>query len=208
VIQVLLGSLLLSVVHALIPSHWLPLVAVGKAQRWSRAEALSVTALTALAHACSTIAVGVAVGMLGYGISASESLTSLLPPVVLIGLGVVYLAMDLLAGHGDHHHVDERELRGKGSKASLILTLCVAMFFSPCLEIEAYYLKAGVLGWEAVAAVSVVYLVTTVLGMVLFVGLALRGAERIRFHFLEHHERRVTGAVLIGLGIVAFFVEF
>ena len=37
-IQVLLGSLLLSVIHALIPNHWLPIVAVSKAQQWTRTE--------------------------------------------------------------------------------------------------------------------------------------------------------------------------
>lgn len=207
-IQVLFGSLLLSVIHALIPNHWLPLVAVSKAQGWTRAETLFVTGLTALAHASSTIVVGIGVGFLGHGLSANDLLTSLVPPTVLVGLGIVYLSLDRFAGHGEHRHVDDRVLTGKASKGSLIVTLCIAMFFSPCLEIEAYYLKAGFLGWTAIASVSLVYLITTVLGMLFFVELGFRGAKKIRSHYLEHHERQVTGLVLIALGILAFFVEF
>jgi nickel/cobalt transporter (NicO) family protein len=206
-IQVLFGSLLLSIIHAFIPNHWLPLVAVAKAQRWKHSEALFVTALTALAHASSTIMAGAAVGMLGYNLSANARLTSLIPPVVLVGVGLVYLAIDTIGGHGEHQHVHDRDVVGKGSKVSLIFSLCLAMFFSPCLEIEAYYLKAGFLGWKAVGTVSLVYLVTTVIGMLFSVDLALRGARRIRSHYLEHHERRVTGLVLTALGIVAFIGE-
>jgi len=207
-IQVVFGSLILSVIHAVIPNHWLPLVAVGKAENWERSEALFVTALTALAHASSTIIAGVAVGLLGQSLASENSLTAYIPPFVLTGLGIGYLSLDMLAGHGEHRHVHDRDLSGKRSRASLIISLCVAMFFSPCLEIEAYYLKAGFIGWHAILTISVVYLATTVIGMVLFVDLALRGAKKIRFHYLEHHERRVTGAVLCGLGALAFFFEF
>jgi nickel/cobalt transporter (NicO) family protein len=206
-IQVLFGSLLLSIIHAFIPNHWLPLVAVAKVQRWKHSEALFVTALTALAHASSTIMAGAAVSVLGYNLSSDAGLTSLISPVVLVGLGLVYLALDTIGGHGEHHHVHDHDVVGKGSKVSLIFSLCLAMFFSPCLEIEAYYLKAGFLGWKAVATVSLVYLVTTVIGMLFSVDLALRGARRIRSHYLEHHERRVTGFVLTALGVVAFLGE-
>jgi hypothetical protein len=43
--------------------------------------------------------------------------------------------------------------------------------------------------------------------MVLLVDLGLRGAQRIRSRFLEEHEKRVTGLVLIALGAVASFVK-
>lgn len=205
--QLLFGSLLLSAIHAAIPNHWLPLVAVGKAEGWERSETLLVTALTALAHASSTIMAGVAIGGLGYRLSAHSMLTSVVPQMVLIGLGAVYVVLDMWAGHGEHRHIHEGDVSGKASKVSLVVSLCVAMFFSPCLEIEALYFKAGFLGWKAILIVSVVYLASTVAGMVLFVDLALRGARKIRSRFLEHHERRVTGLVLISLGVVAVVVE-
>jgi hypothetical protein len=77
------------------------------------------------------------------------------------------------------------------------------MFFSPCLEIEAYYFTAGALGRLGIATVSIIYVVVTVLGMLLLVDLGRRGIEKVRLHFLEHHEKGVTGVVLIVLGVLA-----
>jgi drug/metabolite transporter (DMT)-like permease len=81
------------------------------------------------------------------------------------------------------------------------------MFFSPCLEIEAYYFTAGALGWGGIAVVSMVYLIVTVLGMLLLVDLGRRGVEKMKWHFLEHHEKRVTGLVLVVLGVFAYFIR-
>jgi hypothetical protein len=79
------------------------------------------------------------------------------------------------------------------------------MFFSPCIEMEAFYLTAGTRGFGGVVLVSVVYGVVTVGGMVLLVDLARKGAARFRTHLLEHHELRLTGTILVILGIASFF---
>ena len=205
--QVLLGSLLLSLIHAVIPNHWLPLVALGKAQGWSRSETLLVTAIAGLAHVSSTIAIGVLVGLLGYQLSSASLMSSMIPPAVLVGMGIIYLALDAKRGHR-HQHAPHARVSEKASTVSIVASLCAAMFFSPCAELEAYYLSAGRLGWPGVIAVSAVYLVVAVLGMIVLVDLGLRGIERIRSSYLEHHERRVTGTVLVGLGVFAALVEF
>jgi hypothetical protein len=206
-LQVLLGSLLLSAVHACIPNHWIPLVAVGRAERWARSEALLFTALVGAAHASSTILIGILVGLLGYELSARHSaITAIAAPAVLIALGIIYLVWDL-AARRRHGHRFERAGRGdKTSKLSLVASLSAAMFFSPCLELEAYYFSAGSLGWSGILLVSSVYLVVTVLGMLVLVDLGLKGARKIQSNFLDHHEKRVTGLLLLALGAVAFFV--
>jgi cadmium resistance protein CadD (predicted permease) len=81
------------------------------------------------------------------------------------------------------------------------------MFFSPCIEIEAYYFHAGTGGWLGIAIVSIIYLIFTVFGMVLLVYLGRQGVEKIRWNFLEHHEKMITGIVLIVLGIFAYFIK-
>jgi len=206
--QILLGSLLLSAIHALIPNHWIPLVAIGRAERWSRSETLAITGIAGLAHVTSTILIGVVVGLLGYQLSTRyASVTSLMAPLVLIGLGVVYLVLEFAGRRHPHHHFETPRRGSSVSRFSLVASLCVGMFFSPCLEIEAYYFTAGTLGWQGIATVSLVYLVVTVAGMVLLVDLGLKGAARIQSHFLEHHEKAVTGLLLIGLGALAGFVE-
>jgi hypothetical protein len=207
-LQVLLGSFLLSVVHACIPNHWIPLVVIGRAERWGRSEALLFTTVVGLAHASSTILIGILVGLLGYELSARHSaITSIAAPSLLIALGVVYLVWDLAARRRHRHHFEQAGRGNKTSKLSLVASLSAAMFFSPCIELEAYYFSAGSLGWPGILLVSSIYLLVTVLGMLVLVDLGLKGAQRIRSQFLEHHEKRVTGFLLLALGAAAFFVE-
>ena len=206
-VQIVIGSLFLSLVHAAIPNHWLPLVALGRTERWTRSETLLITAICGVAHAGSSILIGILVGLLGYKLFLEHaSLMSFLAPSILVALGVVYLIWDAVA-HGYHHHGFQHTASdGKLSKVSIVASLSLAMFFSPCIEIEAYYLTASSQGWPGILLVSLVYLGITVLGMVALVDLGLKGAERIRSPFLEHHEKTVTGLVLVALGIAAFFV--
>ncbi|MCH8028150.1 MAG: hypothetical protein IID63_08520 [candidate division Zixibacteria bacterium] len=208
-IQLIIGSLLLSVVHAAIPNHWIPLVALGRTENWSKKETLVITAITGFAHTASTIIIGVFVGFLGYELSTRYfSIISVVAPAILIGLGIIYVIADFYGGHHHHHaHIKQSDNSLNISKVSIVASLCVAMFFSPCIEIEVYYFNAGIMGWSGIWIVSAIYLVVTVLGMVLLVDLGLRGAKKIRSHFLDHHEKLITGIVLIVLGIGAYFIE-
>jgi len=62
--QIISGSFLLSIVHAAIPNHWLPLVAVSKSEQWRLSETLTITAITGFAHTLSTIIIGLIIGRL------------------------------------------------------------------------------------------------------------------------------------------------
>ena len=205
--QILIGSLVLSVIHASIPNHWLPLVAIGKTEKWSRYETLWITAITGSAHTASTILIGIIVGLVGYKLSSTHELVArVVAASVFVILGLIYLAMDSKSSHHHSNAIETGSIPRK-SKFVIITSLSIAMFFSPCIEIEAYYFAAGTLGWRAIAVVSVVYLIVTVLGMLLLVDLGRKGVEKIKWHFLEHHEKRVTGVALIILGILAYFIK-
>ncbi len=203
--QILLGSLALSLIHAAIPNHWLPLVAVSKAQRWNHGEALLITGITGAAHSASTILIGIGVGLLGYQLADDSLLPWLLPAAVLIGLGIVYLVLDRRGRHSHEHIPKDVAGSTRAPTVSIVLTLSAAMFLSPCIEIEAYYLQGGAMGWTGIAAISLVYFTVTVLGMIVLVHFGLRGAERIRSRYLEQHERAVTGIVLLVLGVLTLF---
>ena len=56
---------LLSVLHALIPSHWLPLLTIAKANKWKTSETLMVTLYMGIAHVLSTILLGSLIAFLG-----------------------------------------------------------------------------------------------------------------------------------------------
>lgn len=213
-IQILLGSTLLSLVHAIIPSHWLPLIAISKTEKWTEKETLTITAITGFSHTLSTVALGVVVGLIGYQLSESyHYITHYVAPTVLITLGLIYFYLEYrhskIKHEHQHHHIDvDTIIKKKKSKRSIILTLSLAMFFSPCLEIEVYYFTASRLGWMGIGIVSVVYFFVTVFGMVILVFLASRGVQKLKWHFLEHHDKLISGIILILVGLLAFFVEF
>jgi putative Mn2+ efflux pump MntP len=208
--QLFIGSLTLSVIHALIPNHWIPLITIGRTENWSKAQTISATAITGFAHILSTIIIGILVGFAGYTLSGYyETFASVVAPVILVAIGIIYLVVDFVQSRRKIHHDHIRIKSSSGkSRMAILLSLSIAMFLSPCLELEAYYFQAGTFGWPGILLVSAVYLVVTVSGMMILVWLGLKGMDRVRFHFLEHHEKSIAGIVLIILGIVAYFVEF
>ncbi len=91
-ITLLAGTALLSVFHALIPSHWLPVLAVSKRQHWSVRQTLWITLLAGLAHVLSTVILGGIFAALGGTLAKeAEGLTLWFAPVVLVGMGVFYI---------------------------------------------------------------------------------------------------------------------
>jgi len=209
--QIFFGSLLLSLIHALIPHHWIPIIAIAKTEKWNNREALSATFITGVSHMISTIIIGIIVGFVGIKLAESYSyITTVAAPTILLVIGVIYLILDFRASKHHHHHfdLDEEKLKNKKSKTAIITSLSVAMFLMPCFEIEAYYFQAANFGWPGIFVVSAVYLVMTLLFMFALVLLGLKGINKLNLSFLEHHSKRVTGIILILLGFAAYFVEF
>lgn len=208
--QIFLGSLLLSLIHALIPHHWIPLIAISKAENWTKRETYFATFVTGFSHMLSTIIIGIIVGFVGIKLSESYSeITSLAAPTILLGMGIIFLILDLRTSKHHHHFdIDGERIKNKRSKTAIITSLGLAMFLTPCLEIEVFYFQAANYGWAGIFVVSAVYLVMTLLFMLLLVYLGLKGIDRFNSNFLEHHAKSITGVILIILGLIAYFVEF
>lgn len=210
--QIIIGAFLLSLVHASIPNHWLPLVALSKSEKWTEKFTMSATAIAGLSHTLSTIIIGIIVGFLGYKLSSSYSfVVGVIAPGLLILLGTIYLALNIRANRHHHHHHQSHDINldeiKKETTIGIITTLTISMFFSPCLEIEAYYFVASKLGWQGIITVSVIYTVVTILGMLLLVWLGMKGVKKIKSHFLQHHEKALTGIILIFLGLMGYFIK-
>jgi putative Mn2+ efflux pump MntP len=202
--QILLGSFLLSLLHALIPSHWLPILSIGKKENWSLKEITQVTLLSGLSHALSTIAIGVTLGYLGLNLSKHiKNFTHFIVPCVLIALGIYFIYQ-----HHRHKHFHMNDMPKPNQKRlKIVMVLVIAMFFSPCLEIEAYFLLAGTVGWQMILAVALIYLWVSVSGMVIWVRLAYKGSLKFNWHGLEHNAGIITGWTLIITGIISFFIS-
>ncbi len=205
--QIFLGSITLSIIHALIPNHWLPLVAIGRSEQWSQRETLSATIVVAYAHIASTVIIGITVGFIGYKLSDAFSVISkIFAPLVLVILGAIYIILDIKSPE-HHNHTHYKVNRSNRSRLAILTSLSLAMFLSPCIELEAYYFQAGTQGWPGILTVSAVYSIITPALMVLLVFLGYKGMNKFNWDFFEHHIRKITGITLIMLGVLAFFIK-
>ncbi|HWJ25525.1 MAG TPA: hypothetical protein VNS32_03225, partial [Flavisolibacter sp.] len=95
----------------------------------------------------------------------------------------------------------------KRSKKKWILIFIIMMFLSPCLEVEGLFLSAGVYGMSTVSIMAIVYTIISVSGILLLVNLGSKGVNLLPAEFVEHNEKKISGAVLIGVGIISFFLH-
>ena len=148
--------------------------------------------------------------LIGIKLSGSYNLISdYAAPSILIVIGAIYIISDLGNRSGHSHDKTDGAINqgSKKSKFGILLSLSIAMFITPCVEIEAYYFQAAMVGWKGIFLVSAVYTFTTLVIMLLFVWAGFKGTQKWRSHILEHHEKLVTGIVLVCLGIFALFVR-
>jgi cytochrome c biogenesis protein CcdA len=209
-IQLIIGGFALSVIHGIIPNHWIPIVTISKSQLWSRRETIKVTTITGLAHTASTVLIGIVIGLIGYKLSETlEFVTNIAAPSILIAMGIIFLLLNKSHHHHENFNSEKIKESSKKSKLTVIISLGLAMFLSPCIEIEAYYFTAGALGWIGIATLSIVYLLVTLFTMVILVDLGRKGIEKLnlKLHFFEHNEKVITGTVLIILGVFSYFIK-
>lgn len=201
--SIITGSLIISLLHALIPNHWLPVIAIGRKEQWSLNEVTKVTFVIAIAHGTSTVLLGVILSLLGAKLNQSvEHFTQIVAPVILILLGLIFIYRH---HKHKHFHIDEN-VQKKKSNTAIIVALVIAMFFSPCLEIEAYFLLAGTQASWLVWFIAIMYLLITTTGMMLLVRFAYNGLLKLNSHSLEHNAGIITGLTLVVTGLITFFL--
>jgi nickel/cobalt transporter (NicO) family protein len=203
--SVIAGTFLLAIVHALIPNHWLPLVAVARAEKWKPREVTLITFLAALAHVAGTVALGLVLGVIGKELQEEYGRAIYLASaVMLIAFGLIYFTVNL----PHHHHSEQKDVAAyKRSKRKWVLIFIIMMFLSPCLEVESLFLSAGAYGMGVVTIMSIVYAVVSISGILLLVNLGSKGVNLLSAHFIEHNEKRISGIVLILIGIISFFIH-
>jgi len=202
--QIILGSIALSFIHALIPSHWLPFVTIGKSLGWNKRQTLNTTFLAGAAHTVSTTIFGLLVSFAGFQLSEKQNvIAGKVVPLFLLILGLWFIMQHFR--HQEHSHIDASMVK-KGSRRHVLLSLMLMMFLSPCFEINAYFLNAGAIGWYAVLTIVLIYNILTISGMLVMVSLGSRGMKIINIHWLEHNEQLITGLTLMALAAFNFVV--
>jgi len=196
----LLGAFLISLLHGPIPSHWLPVVSIAKQQGWNLPKTLRLSFLLAITHAISTMLIGIVIAtQSNLFIDVHASWFKWLPATLLFGMGIWFLYR-----HHKHHHF---HIHGEGKLNTFsIWPLLLAMFLSPCLEIEGFYFSLSFEGWTGIAILSAVYLTTTLASILAWIWIAYKGLEKINAHRWTHSAGIITGVVLILSGLLILLV--
>ena len=219
--------------HAAIPTHWLPFVAAGRAQRWTHSKTLLITALAGTGHVLTTALLGLILTI--FGVALSSRIGSWFPRIagaLLIGLGFFYIWRQL-SGHahshthlfskGDHSgnkHEHEHELkeslahfrapdisRARTSDWVAIGSLFAMLTFSPCEAFLPIYVSGIRFGWGGFALLTLILSTAAVAGMLVFTSLALLGIRSIGLGWFERFESLVMGSLLLLVGMMVLLFE-
>lgn len=189
--------------HAALPTHWLPFVLVGRAQKWSTGRTLGITLLAGLGHVGLTILLGLALVMAG--LALQPNLGGIFHWIVgglMAAVGLFYIV------RGRHSHAAaQTTARTYASDRAAIAALVTLLTLSPCEAFLPYYLAGMEHGWEAFLLLSLVLLAATSAGMLIFTGLSLAGFKRLGLHWVERYEETILGVALIVVGVVVAFFK-
>lgn len=194
----LMGAVTISILHAILPNHWLPFVLVGSAQNWNDKKVLRIAFLAGGGHVLMTVLLGLAVVFAGKAIISSFDI--LLLPVtsgILIVFGSIYVTLGLRMKHKQSKNHQHERIPDKATSLSLFLMLT----FSPCEAMIPVFFASSPYGWSVLLPLTLIVAFTTIGGMLLLIYLTLIGYKRIHSHWFEENERTLIGAVLIVLGL-------
>jgi nickel/cobalt transporter (NicO) family protein len=192
-------------IHALLPTHWLSFVLVARAQKWSRARMLEVVLLSGLGHVLSTTLVGLAAAALGKGVHKYvDKLDTPLPALILCAFGLYYLVLGWRRDGHPHCAHDHSEDPIQADKVA-VWALFLEMTLSPCETLIPIFFASGGLSWPTLLLMALVMSAITILAMGVLSFIGYTGYQKITFPWLEHNERLVLGALLIGLGGFGYF---
>lgn len=192
----LTAATIIAALHALLPTHWMPFILVGRAQGWRGRQILGVVAVAGLGHAVVTCLLGLAFAWAGE--RAMHRLEGFEIPFTVTVLGA-FGAWFLWKGrhHGEPAgHVHEVNLSDRTAAISLILLLSL----QPCGAAMPLFLSAGPLvEWPAMVTAALLMSGITVLIMVALTSMTLMGVRQLSLEWAEHNEKLVIGALFLVL---------
>lgn len=197
------GGFATAFLHAALPTHWLPFVLVGRAQRWSLGRVMGAVVTAGLAHVAVTAAVGTLIAVAG--LALDQWMAGVLPHLsaaLLFAFGGFYLVRSVVRGP---QLAGGPSLEAPGpavSHAAAFWALVATMVISPGEVLLPFYLNQAEAGAGALAALTVVFAIGTVLGMALLTLLARAGWSVLRLERWARYEGAILGLALIAIGLL------
>ena len=199
------GGFAAAFLHAALPTHWLPFVLVGRAQKWSLARVLAAVTAAGLAHIVTTAVVG---GLIvAAGVALDQWISGLLPhlsAILLFAFGGFYLLRAIIrrpapvTANGATLELAEPTVSHGAAFWGLVAMLAI----SPGEVLLPIYMSSAQEGIMALGFLTAAFAVGTVLGMGVFTALARMGASVLKLERWARYEGAVLGVALLGLGLL------
>lgn len=199
-VSVLAGGFGVAFLHAVLPTHWLPFVLVGRAQRWSLGQMLGSVVAAGLAHIAVTAAFGSLIVVAGIALDAWISgLLPHLAAVLLFLFGAFYLARATLQ---KTRGADPAAPEPTVSHAAAFWGLVAMLAVSPGEVLLPLYLAQATAGVPVLLLLTLAFALGTVLGMAVFTVVARAGFSILRLERWARYESMVLGVALIAIGLL------
>jgi len=208
-----LAAVTVGSLHTIAPDHWVPLTALARAQGWSRARAIRITALCGFGHVTVSVLLGVLA--LVFGIELLRAVGERMAAaagLLLIGFGLAYAmlglrraALRLHAGQaGAHAHGHSHRHLDRIHDASSMTPWALLLVYSadPCVALMPILFAAVPLGVARTALVVAAYEMATIGTMIALVVPACAAVTRIRLPWAARHGEAVAGSVIVSVGVV------
>lgn len=234
-LSITLTGFTVAFLHAVIPTHWVPFVLVGKARGWSRQRTLFITLAAGAGHVLMTTLVGLLIAWAGFELE--ESLEHLFPRLIagLLVLVGTYFAWRQVRGKGICHHptpgsqhqpsaacehehghghshwdeelADTPLVQSRRGDWAAIGGLLSMVTLSPCEGFLPIYLTGVQYGWAGFWLLSTILAVGTLGGMTLLTWLTLLGSERFRLERFERYEAGLLAGLFYVLAVVSLLLH-
>lgn len=199
-----LGAVTIGSLHSLAPDHWVPFVALARAQRWNAARTARITMLCGFGH----VTVSVLLGLLGlaFGVQLLQTFgrrMEVAAGLLLIAFGFIYSIWGLhrAAGarlHG-HHHAHYDHVHEPASMTAWTLFLLFSA--DPCVAVIPLLFAAAPLGVAETVAIVALYEVATIGTMVMLVVPARAAAHALHAPWLSRYGDATAGGVIACVGL-------
>ena len=197
------------VLHTIVPDHWVPITLIARQRSWSTSETARASFLAGVGHVVSTLLIasvvwlaGVAVGTrFGHVVDTAASIA-----LVIFGCWIAIAAWRELRGHGGqgHHHGHGGQGHGHGHghshKTSARTALLLILGSSPMVEGIPAFFAAAKYGVRLIAAMAVVFAISTIATYVLLCVCSTAGLQRVQLGAFERYGEVLSGSLIALVG--------
>lgn len=213
ILPILLAGLFISVLHSMLPTHWLPFVLASRSQKWNWSKTQSILLIAGLGHVIMTTILGALIFILGLGVYHSIQKYFIAIASLSIGFFGGYQIYQYKKGHKHshcdnshtHYHGDDYKIKSNDGWA--ILSLLSLLTFSPCESFLPVYLSAVGYGWKGFILLSLVLAVGTLITMLSFTWISAKTINKYKMDWLEDYEKLIIGIGLILLALILALTE-